>query len=867
MPVRRALFPVLFGLVSIAITPTGAAPAVASVQRHTRVDPFIASAFAFRRKSGLTPPAFRRSERFERDGVLPIVVRFDRPLDDAKVASLARAGVEWERSGAPLTNGAYAAKIDESAFKLLSAEPSLVRLSIDLPRNAPLPLDASAKETGIDAVRRSLRAKDGKLLDGTGTKIADIDSGVFVFHPTFFRADAGVYAWTDVDGDGKLTPGKDGVDLDGSGTIEPGEVLRELSAQGYDEHGGGFQPAVDWLYLDTNGNGQRDYGKEFGETTPAYGEPLFIVDDVNQDAEIAPSEKLLRLGTSKIAAVKASRVYTRGNTTSGIAAYGSTLLKNAQFLDYASHGTGVAGILVGGVQDRSKLLGLAPGAELYAVGYGSNDPSGTVASVQWAIDQKVDVILTEYAPYVGYPLDGSTEEETLLDSAVDAGIAVVNPAGNLAKAVKHTTKSLVAGVNTITIDAGKGFNGSYYAGITILHRGDPRTLKLTLNIPGGTKVDIPADSSTDPIPAGTDRTVDVIRETTARGTHAIHLQLAAYSGGTFGNLPSGKYTLDIDADAPVDVDMYCGDAVTSWGDGLVFTENTTARTVCHPATNDKGIAVAAYTLHATDLWGEPTAGDLAYYSSLGPRIDGTAGIDLAAPDDPWSATVPADPTDHGALYSLFGGTSGAGPHVAASLALLKQNQPMLGGAALQDLLLSSARKDSFVDGDENKWGKGKLDVAAALKIPRKEGSPPKVTLVVPADLRPGSPIELRADVVDDGGGLRARWDLDYDGKPDTDWEAIAPKTITEPSPTTRFVRVDVLDADGYVRGATAKLVIAAKADEPTPAADTPAPSSSSGCSCTTPAGRTSSYGALAALLLLVTPRLRRGVGRAARRDR
>src|SRR5262249_45832376 len=148
------------------------------------------------------------------------------------------------------------------------------------------------------------------------------------------------------------------------GNVQP---LQVLSASDLDEHGSGFQPALDWLYVDTNGNGKRDCGKEFGESTPAYGEPIFVVDDVNQDGVVAPSEKLLRLGTSKVAAVKAARVYKRGNATNGIAAYGSSLLADKSLLEYASHGTGVAGILVGGVQDRSKLLGLAPGAELYAV--------------------------------------------------------------------------------------------------------------------------------------------------------------------------------------------------------------------------------------------------------------------------------------------------------------------------------------------------------------------------------------------------------------------------------------------------------------------------------------------------------------------
>ncbi len=827
----------------------------------TRIDPALRSLFGHRRLTGRTPPWYLPSDRFERDGLLPAVIRFSSPPDAVKLAALGRAGVEWEFAGRPLASGAYSAKIDEAGLALLEADPEVTRVMCDLPVNAPRPLDLSAKETGIAYVRRAMRAKDGTLLDGKGLKIADIDSGVFVYHPAFFRADAGVHAWVDVDGDGKLTPGVDGVDIDASGSIEPTETLKELRVE-LASHPGKLDPALDYLYLDQNGNGKRDYGAGFAEDTPALGEPIFVIDDVDADGVLAPSEKLLRLGTSKISAVRASKAYTRGVEGKGINAYGQALLADTQQLDWAGHGTGVAGILVGGVPDRSLYLGLAPGAELLAVGYGSrSDPSGTTASVQWSIDHGADVILTEYAPYTGYPLDGSSEEEQLLDAAVDKGIVVVNPAGNLAIGYKHQSASIPAGPSEIGMHTDAYFAKGPLVMVTMLYRGDPRTLAMSFKLPDGSTIALPTAGTSGPVEDGKGRLYDVVRRNSAAGTHEMHLQVYAWDGSKVGSLPTGKYALAIDADAAFDAEIFVSDAYNSWARGFVLEKNTAGRTVCHPATNDKGITVAAYPLPAMDSFGGGPQGPPASSSSIGPRIDGaSSGIDLAAPDNPFSAGVPKSTALSLVPFEQFGGTSGAGPHVAAAAVLLKQAQPTLTGEALQNRLLESARRDSFVTTDGNRWGKGKLDLAAALGITRKDGTPPTVTLVTPDKPQATKPIELRLDAKDDAPGLRVRWDLDYDGTFDTPWEPIGSKTIQVDAPTMRWVRVDVLDSDGYVRGATAKLVIGPVEVEPPPSnpvVEPEKPSSSSGCGCSTPASDPSASGlGVAGVLALAMMRKR-----------
>lgn len=404
---------------------------------------------------------------------------------------------------------------------------------------------------------------------------------------------------------------------------------------------------------------------------------------------------------------------------------------------------------------------------------------------------------------------------------------MVNPAGNLSAGFKHRTVKLAAGKNDLALTTDAYFRGSPYVALTILHRGAAK-LGGKLALPDGSSIDIPADSTGDFTSVGDDRWLNVVRETSARGTQQIHLQLYRYDSTTTKPLPSGKWTLSLDADVAAEVDVYASDAYNSWAYGFVFEENTPSRTICHPATNDKGLTVAAYVLHGEKEF-RPfgVEGALAGYSSHGPRIDGVAGIDLAAPDNPMAAASPTKLTAlFDVLYEPFGGTSGAGPHVAAALALLKQVHPELSGAALQKALLDRTRKDTFVTDDATLWGKGKLDLAGALGVPRTPGRPPTVTLKASDVPQVGKPVTLTAVIDDDAPGSRVRWDLDDDGVPDGAWSTSPTTTLTAPTEGKRIVRVEVLDADGYLRGATLAVAIGPVLPDPPPPED-------KGCGCRT----------------------------------
>ena len=62
----------------------------------------------------------------------------------------------------------------------------------------------------------------------SGVIIQNLDTGVDVTHPVFFRPDGGSFDWIDVDSDGLFSPGVDAVDLDNDGSHTSSEVLSLL---------------------------------------------------------------------------------------------------------------------------------------------------------------------------------------------------------------------------------------------------------------------------------------------------------------------------------------------------------------------------------------------------------------------------------------------------------------------------------------------------------------------------------------------------------------------------------------------------------------------------------------------------------------
>jgi minor extracellular protease Epr len=106
----------------------------------------------------------------------------------------------------------------------------------------------------------------------------------------------------------------------------------------------------------------------------------------------------------------------------------STVDYTKSYADDGGHGTHVAGIIAAKRNDNG-VVGVAYGADIYAVKVLDKNGNGTVASIvagiKWSIDNKVDIINMSIGTktYV-------SAIDTMLRKATDAGIIVVASAGN-----------------------------------------------------------------------------------------------------------------------------------------------------------------------------------------------------------------------------------------------------------------------------------------------------------------------------------------------------------------------------------------------------------------------------------------------------
>lgn len=802
-----------------------------------------------------TPPTPNRAS---------VVIELVQPATPASLLALTYAGAELaDAEGATLFYDRFVpAELTSAAAAIaLVARPEVARVTL-LAGRGPLPLDKSAELVRLEDARGSRPALD--RLTGAGVVIGDIDSLCDIFHPTFFRADAGYFDWLDVDRDGVFTPGVDAIDLNQNGVVDPGEVAEVVRAATYNDNSGslvaarpaGFDPSIDWLYLDSNGNKKRDYGPAggFDDTTPAFGEPLFVPDDLDRNGKLDVGERVLRLGTSKFRKVfiylqyqqqKVNHVFVRGTDLSQLKSdyFGGKLYGFPDSL----HATGVLSIVAGDVPlVGRRWVGFAPDAEL-VLGWDVDANNQLPAkATTWALKEKADVMLYEMAPWTGLPLDGSDPLSKIVDASNQkSGVIHTCPTGDQGSARKHTHADLAAGASvSLAVDVPTktktGAGPLTYVDLSVHVRGGAPSA-ITVVSPGGDSIDAFATGMGT---LSTGALYYATRQTTSRATDFTDLVL--YASDPQKPLPTGTWTVTVTADPQqaVSVDAYVSDDQSSWALGAGWAKGIAddTSTIGVPSTADHCIAVGAHPSHpqapaapwfdiyyaAYDLPGNYTEkqGQVRAYSPRGPRIDGVQKPDLLAPDNPWVA-ADADAKSgvpYGA-FRVFGGTSGASPHVTGSAALLVQAG--LKGDAARDALRAGAVSDVTTGKTPNKdYGYGRLDLASALGAKVKGSNPTLAITVMPA--KPTTADKVTLVPVAGGGsgdGLEIRWDDDYDGTWDTTYAPVASRSIASATPLTRPFRARVRNAAGRI----AEAVVWVTFTKPLPA---PPPTAAAGCGCT-----------------------------------
>ena len=793
-----------------------------------------------------------------------VLIELDHAATAADFAKLRAAGVELELSnGVPIAYDRFvAARVDERAARAIAPLPEVRRVSLTAV-NARLPLDHSAELLRLDDARGAVPAMD--RLTGQGILIADEDSLVEVFEPAFFHGDGGYYDWIDVNKDGVFTPDVDAVDLDANGTADPSEKGSVVSVNPVDFYGNvidgirstpSFDPGIDWIYIDTNGNKKRDYGPTagFDETTPGYGEPIFTPDDVNRNGKLDVGERLVRLGTSKFKAVRVdvnylktvNKTFTRGTDLIQT----PTDITGGQLYGFpdAYHATGVSTILAGDLPlVGRRWVGIAPDADIVTSFDVENTGDGLPATGEtWLLQQKPDVMLHELALWAAVPLDGTDALSKLIDTSVTKdNVTQTCPTGDQGSALKHARSTIAASGN-----ASLAFN---IPSTTLGGAGPLKYVDLSLNVTGGDlasgSVALPGGADNVPLTNNATGTLTggaqyyVTEQTTTRGTR--FWDVVVYAQATGSALPVGDGTLQLTASsAPLTVDAYIEDDKSSWAVGAAWDKAiaTDAHTVGVPSVADHCIAVGAAPNHVGDAANpeydltfyveynvpqgyEETQNQVRAYSPRGPRIDGVQKPDILAPDNPWTAVSHDDSSSspYGS-YGIFGGTSGASPHVTGAAALLAQAG--IRGDAARDAIRNSAMSDgtegALPNGD---YGYGHLDVAKALGV-SKDGITPTVALAAnPSTAPANSQVQLTA-TVSGGDGLQVKYDDGYDGTWDTEYAGADPRGVTSDHAGVVHYKVRVRNSSGRIAEAVTSVTF-------TPAVDngTNGSGSSGGCGC------------------------------------
>ena len=637
-----------------------------------------------------------------------VTLRFSAPPIESDLISLEEHGITFSRSDGHILHSThiYPARVNLDSLESILSFPGLERIENSFRPAATSTLDVSNPQVQASGVWNPIGMKRSFL--GDGVTIVDVDTGIDIYHPAFFKTDGGTFSWIDVNSNGVFDSGIDGVDLNENAHIDTIELLRFYDAPCKDsmsllsKTANVFDADFDWLYNDANRNGLRDFGPNSGftENSPCYGERIFFVQDSNSNNRLDPGEPLIGLGTSKIRAIfDKTGKHLRGVnllTTTG---------------DLLNHGTAALGV-AGGQHPGRRLTGMAPGAEFISINRGE---ANVEESAILAREIGANIYMYEYGSWVYEPLDGSSNMEVLIDDLYSQGFHQFTASGNLAGPTRKRHASLVVSPSmrdslSISIPA-IGIKELY---LSIMWRGKiPSSSRPAISFisSDGTTAQINGDQVKRIVH---DMTVVSGYDYSSRGTARYDVQITSplQISGTYTFTIKNRFSSDLKIHA------YLADDVTQWMNGSQFLNHVTDDgTICSPGTSLKGITVGAYDPRGT----RNPQGDINDFSSWGKTIDGRMGVEITAPGTlVFSLISSSGTTNSPGGYFEFGGTSAALPHVAGCAALLLEAWPGLTPDECANALENYALHDSFTGPVPNDiWGYGKLrmhDVFSGLQL-------------------------------------------------------------------------------------------------------------------------------------------------------
>jgi subtilisin family serine protease len=407
------------------------------------------------------------------------------------------------------------------------------------------------------------------------------------------------------------------------------------------------------------------------------------------------------------------------------------VIRNTVLNTVTGHGTHVTGTILGrGTLSSGNtqngggpFKGMAPSASLVFLKIGDDSTANSsyaagVAAMHAAVDTfQANVLSMSYGGWDAYH-DGSDAEDQVVDWVYSRGVPFFIAAGNDGYGDFHYSGTVGAHDSTTTIPvfvSGAATNGTM----------------LAFNLVWRSALDSPATSMDlryynnlmQVVPATIDQ-----QTTSARGTNS------EYSGSS-GYVPSGNsvYSLRVvnNSARPLRFHIY-----EDWGDGNVaFAVGDPNYTISQPASADHAFAIGAYVTREnwTGFDGSSqgygyTLGDIAPWSSRGPRVDGRTKPDIAAPgsitisirdrhiytspDPHWVSSFGSSADT---AYVVMQGTSMATPVAAGAAAILLSKTPTLTAQQVFSAMTAGAITDQYTGAVPNTtWGAGKLNVYAAV---------------------------------------------------------------------------------------------------------------------------------------------------------
>ena len=340
---------------------------------------------------------------------------------------------------------------------------------------------------------------------------------------------------------------------------------------------------------------------------------------------------------------------------------GNTIRNQGRF----RHGTAAA----------SSVTTIAPEADLLLANFDTE--SGYIAAIGWLRSQEVDVIVAPLSFY-GKPDDGSSAVERATERAIDDGIVVVAPTGNLAH--RHWEGRFEPTDNG-----------------TLLFDGDDTRNRLSpIRQPNRLVLWLSWDR--------THRTqdYDLVVYRHQNGSVQRVAESHSFGGDPYPNervvtdLEPGTYSFAVRGPAterPARLEI---ESPTH-----TFEFATPSGSITTPASTLGVLAVGAYN---------PPNSEPALYSSQGPTADGRVGVDVIASGSFQSVE-----------YVGFTGTSSAAAYVGGIVTLLLDANPDLGPIRTEEMLEYTVDRGTIPHLDRRS-GYGPIDPEAALdRIERRSG--------------------------------------------------------------------------------------------------------------------------------------------------